>query len=187
MDEAPRHAEPCHAPDPSAERAELVDLVLRRATSHHRTTRVLSGEPDIADFAIGFHAHQTIQHSLVAVLVHAGAPPPHTHALERIVGLLAERGVTVPPPLMTSGWLDPWAVQARYEDVEPALDQRRALETATLAIDWASRLVSPADARDPDQAARSDMLPLPPGWDRTVDGQPMPDIVAAVRDARAGR
>jgi hypothetical protein len=78
-------------------------------------------------------------------------------------------------------------VKARYEDVEPALDQPRALETATLAIDWAVRLVFPRDGHNLSQAARSDMLPLPPGWDRTVDGQPMPDIVAAVREARAGR
>lgn len=78
-------------------------------------------------------------------------------------------------------------MKARYEDVEPALDRLRALETATRAIDWAVRLVCPRDARDPSQAAGSDMLPLPPGWDRTVDGEPMPDIVAAVRKARAGR
>lgn len=176
--EAPHHAQPYRDPGPSAERSELADRVLRRAKSHHRTTRFLSGEPDIADFAIGFHAHQTIEHSLVAVLVHAGEPPPRTHALDRIVALLAERGLIAPPPLMTAGWLNPWAVKARYEDIEPALDQPRALETATLAIDWATRLISPSDGRDPDQAARSDMLPLPPGWDRTVDGQPMPDIVA---------
>jgi len=31
------------------------------------------------------------------------------------------------------------------------------------------------------------MLPLPPGWDRMANGEPMPDIVAALRDVRAGR
>jgi excisionase family DNA binding protein len=41
--------------------------------------------------------------------------------------------------------------------------------------------------RDLDKAAQSDMVPLPNGWDRMSDGQPMPDIVAFVRESRAGR
>lgn len=43
------------------------------------------------------------------------------------------------------------------------------------------------DERELTRAARSDMLPPPPGWDRTIDGEPMPDIVAALRRSRAGR
>ncbi len=38
--------------------------------------------------------------------------------------------------------------------------------------------------RDLDKAAQSDMVPLPPGWDRMANGDPMPDIVAAVRRSR---
>ena len=41
--------------------------------------------------------------------------------------------------------------------------------------------------RDLDKAAKSDMVPLPAGWDRTIDGKPMPDIVASLRESRAGR
>ena len=41
--------------------------------------------------------------------------------------------------------------------------------------------------RDLSKAAHSDMLPLPKGWDRMVDGEPMPDIVAFLRESRAGR
>lgn len=29
-------------------------------------------------------------------------------------------------------------------------------------------------------------LPLPPGWDRTFTGEPMPDVVAAIRRSRQG-
>lgn len=43
------------------------------------------------------------------------------------------------------------------------------------------------EEHDLTHAARSNMLPLPAGWDRTVDGEPMPDIVAALDRARAGR
>lgn len=41
--------------------------------------------------------------------------------------------------------------------------------------------------RDLTKAAHSNMLPLPEGWDRMVDGEPMPDIVAFLRESRAGR
>jgi HEPN domain-containing protein len=188
MDEAPRrHAQPCHDRSPSAEHTDLALCLLRRARSHHGAASALSGEPDIADFVIGFHAHQAVEQSLVAVLVHSGEPPPRTHVLDCIVRLLAERGLIAPRQLTTSGWLNPWAVTARYEDVEPALDRPSALETAMFAIEWAVSLVSPHDACHLSQAAHSDMLPLPSGWDRTLDGEPMPDIVAAVREARAGR
>lgn len=36
-------------------------------------------------------------------------------------------------------------------------------------------------------AAHGHMLPLPPSWDRMANGEPMPDIVAALRRARANR
>lgn len=32
-----------------------------------------------------------------------------------------------------------------------------------------------------------DMMPLPPEWRRTASGAPMPNVVAALRRARAGR
>ena len=41
--------------------------------------------------------------------------------------------------------------------------------------------------RDLDKAAQSDMVSLPPGWDRTIDDEPMPDVVAFLRESRAGR
>jgi excisionase family DNA binding protein len=31
------------------------------------------------------------------------------------------------------------------------------------------------------------VLPLPPGWERTVTGEPMPDWVGLIRRSRAGR
>jgi hypothetical protein len=37
------------------------------------------------------------------------------------------------------------------------------------------------------RAAVSGMLLLPPGWDRMAHGERTPDIVAALRRARAGR
>lgn len=33
----------------------------------------------------------------------------------------------------------------------------------------------------------SEQVELPPGWDRMMDGRPMPDIVAVIRGARTSR
>ena len=43
------------------------------------------------------------------------------------------------------------------------------------------------EERDLSQAVHSDMLPLPPGWDRMANGEPMPDIVAFLRGSHARR
>lgn len=39
---------------------------------------------------------------------------------------------------------------------------------------------------DLDSIVGGGTLPLPPGWERTSTGEPMPDIVAAVRRSRLG-
>jgi excisionase family DNA binding protein len=31
-----------------------------------------------------------------------------------------------------------------------------------------------------------EMMPLPPGWGRTITGEPMPNVVAMIRRSRAG-
>jgi excisionase family DNA binding protein len=35
-------------------------------------------------------------------------------------------------------------------------------------------------------ATAPEMLPLPPGWTRTFDGEPMPNVVAWIRHSREG-
>ena len=40
---------------------------------------------------------------------------------------------------------------------------------------------------DLEEAVMSQRLPLPPSWSRTPTGEPMPDVVAALRSSRAGR
>jgi len=40
---------------------------------------------------------------------------------------------------------------------------------------------------DLDEATAARVLPLPPSWARTATGEPMPDVLAALRNSRAGR
>jgi excisionase family DNA binding protein len=41
------------------------------------------------------------------------------------------------------------------------------------------------DAEDLDTLIGANTLPVPDGWTRTATGEPMPDVVAAVRRSRA--
>ena len=41
------------------------------------------------------------------------------------------------------------------------------------------------EAEDLDELLGGDTLPVPDGWTRTATGEPMPDVVAAVRRTRA--
>jgi len=54
------------------------------------------------------------------------------------------------------------------------------------AATWTEREAEIA-LRAVESAEGSNMTPLPAGWDRTVDGRPMPDVVAALDRVRDGR
>ena len=43
------------------------------------------------------------------------------------------------------------------------------------------------EENDLERLAASSRLPLPDDWRRTLTGEPMPDVIAALRDSRAGR
>ncbi len=45
------------------------------------------------------------------------------------------------------------------------------------------------DEEDLEALSESETLPIPEswGWDRTITGEPMPDVVAAIRLSRQGR
>ncbi len=43
------------------------------------------------------------------------------------------------------------------------------------------------DESDLDRLTRGSTLSLPSGWRRTATGEPMPDVLAAIRSSRTGR
>ena len=45
-------------------------------------------------------------------------------------------------------------------------------------------IIEPSDL---DELLGADTLPVPDGWKRTLTGEPMPDVVAAIRRTRASR
>ncbi|MEO8969760.1 MAG: HEPN domain-containing protein [Solirubrobacteraceae bacterium] len=80
---------------------------------------------------------RAVEKATKAVLVLAGVPLPHIHDLERLLSLSADAGWPPPPEVADAGWLTPWGVQFRYDEVIEALDEPAALAAADAAVRWA--------------------------------------------------
>lgn len=64
---------------PTPEEFEVADLFLRKAASDLAAARTLAVDPDQHDDVVGFHAQQTVEKSLKAVMVLRGLGIPLTH------------------------------------------------------------------------------------------------------------
>ena len=54
-----------------------------------------------------------------------------------------------------------------------------------LSEDEAERALHALDAGDGGASTEDEMVPLPAGWGETLTGEPMPNVVAAVRRSRS--
>ena len=87
---------------------------------------------------VGFHAQQSIEKSLKAVLSAHMIEFRRTHDLITLMDLLQDHKLPAPPQ---ADWLDelnPYAIEARYGTIDPeGLDRTRALSAAEQLLDWA--------------------------------------------------
>ena len=93
-------------------------------------------EADVADELIGFHAQQSVETAVKAVLVLAGARLPRIHDLERLLALASEPGSPAPAAVAEAGWLTPWGVQFRYDEAVELLGQEAARAVCDAALGW---------------------------------------------------
>lgn len=128
---------------PSPEQREYAALLIAKATGDQQATHALA-RAGIVDDVTGFHAQQAVEKATKAVLVLAGVPLPHTHDLERLLALASEAACPPPPGVADAGWLTPWAVQFRYDEVVEPLDQEAALAAADAALRWAVEAIESA-------------------------------------------
>ena len=93
--------------------------------------RKLAPDSEIDDEAIGFHAQQAIEKWLKAVMALQGLEEARIHDLGRLLEILGEAGVNLPPG---ADWLDDlsiYAVPLRYADL---LDAEPLDRQATIAL-----------------------------------------------------
>ncbi len=170
----------------ATERLEAAHRLLRKAASDLAAARTLARDPDQADEPIGFHGHQTVEKSVKAVLRCLDVDFHPTHDIDSLLREVAQQDMPIPDLVLSARWIDDWDMTICYEEAKTILDRMQAIDLATAALAWAQEVVS-TTADEPAQAAYSDTLPLPAGWDRMLDGRPMPDIVAEIRRARDSR
>jgi HEPN domain-containing protein len=94
------------------------------------------------DDVVGFHAQQTVEKAIRAVLVLNGIDFPRTHDLDFLVARVKEQGLPAPGAIANVGWLSPWAAQVRYDESSSDLDRGLAVEAGGVAIDWAQSVLA---------------------------------------------
>lgn len=113
-------------------------LLLASARQDLAVCKLLLHGEGIGDAVFGFHAQQSVEKCLKAVLSARMIEFRRTHDLISLLDLLEDHKQPAPPE---ASWLDeltPYAVEARYGTIDPeGLDRTRALRTAEQVLDWA--------------------------------------------------
>jgi HEPN domain-containing protein len=109
------------------------DLELART---HRNSKILLED-------LCFHAQQTAEKALKAVLVFRSVPFPRTHNIRTLIDLLPE-GSDLPEEAKGAPILTDFAVLTRYPgDFEPVTEQEylEAIRIAEAVVQWAEKMV----------------------------------------------
>ena len=105
--------------------------------------RKLVPDPEIDDAIVGFHAQQSVEKCIKAVLARYEVAVRKVHDLHALIDLLTERRLPVPPMHKEIVELNPFAVVFRYELAETeALDRSLAKTTVDAVRGWAEECVS---------------------------------------------
>lgn len=122
---------------------EEATRLLRIAGRDIQTFHILAGHPEASQSALCFHAQQSVEKSLKAILTLHGVAYPRTHNLEELARMVEERSIALPVPARELRRLNPFAVEFRYDDEVIALITREdAGRYAAIVLSWAEEQVA---------------------------------------------
>lgn len=125
-------------------------LYLAKADEDRLAMRALMHHLEISDEVIGFHAQQAIEKFLKSVLCYMDIEIPLTHNLGLLMDLLGDQGLDGLSELCDVMWLNPFAVEYRY-DYHDSADQPFDKERAAACVDsvgaWVYRVL-PWEAKE---------------------------------------
>jgi HEPN domain-containing protein len=122
---------------------EEAHRLLRLAERDLKTFHILAAHLEAALSAMCFHAQQSAEKSLKAVLTSQCADFPRTHNLEELAKLIGEQQINLPLPARELRRLNPYAVDFRYGEVDIALITREEAEAiAEKSLQWARQYVA---------------------------------------------
>jgi HEPN domain-containing protein len=121
---------------------DLARRFLALAERDMKAFRKLSGDSEMDDSLVGFHAQQAVEKCLKAVLAKHRVEVRKTHDLRELRSLLESNRLPLPPMLEQIKELNPYAVMLRYDFVEvEKLDRARARNTVEAVLTWANAQV----------------------------------------------
>ena len=114
------------------------------AESDLRLARLVKERGDILPEQACFHAQQSAEKALKAVLLFKQIEFPLVHDLKTLVGLFQKSAVSFPPEILEVGSLTPYAAETRYpghlEEVTPS-DVDEAIHLAEFVCQWAAEIL----------------------------------------------
>ena len=123
--------------------ADLARRFLELADRDHKAFLKLVPDREIDDAVIGFHAQQTVEKCLKAVLARHEVAVRKVHDLHALMDLLADRRLPVPPMRKEIIELNPFAVILRYELAETESLDRSLAKTILEAVRrWADECMA---------------------------------------------
>jgi HEPN domain-containing protein len=117
---------------------DLARRFLSLAERDFKAFRKLAGDSEIDDEIVGFHAQQTVEKCLKAVLAKHRVEVRKTHDLIELLALLEKNHLPGPPNVNEIKNLNPFAVMLRYDFNEhETLDRARAQRAVEAMLAWA--------------------------------------------------
>ena len=116
---------------PKRDLAEISRVLARKAQADATAVREFAANAEIADSIIGFHAQQSVEKWLKAVIASRGEDFEYTHDLHRLVNLATRAAAELPVDVDAVLALTQYAVPLRYEDL---LDAEPLDREATVAL-----------------------------------------------------
>jgi HEPN domain-containing protein len=126
---------------------DLARVLARKADGDARVVRKLAPDPDIDDEAVGFHAQQSIEKWLKAVMALHDLKEARIHDLGRLLEILGQDGIDLPPTADRLDDLSIYAVPLRYADLLDAepLDREATVTLVGEVARWAESRLREAD------------------------------------------
>jgi HEPN domain-containing protein len=104
--------------------------------------RALAADPHIRLATAIFHAQQSVEKSLKAILFAIGAEFRRTHDLYELADRIEQAGVALPYNADELGLLNPYAVDFRYDDqLVPVLSTEEVEAMTQGVLAWANTMV----------------------------------------------
>lgn len=125
---------------------ELAKTLIARASDDEYVFRKLAADTKAPDWVLGFHAQQSVEKSIKAVLAAKGLEFPRTHNLAMLLEILVRAGTQAPLDEEMLSSLIPYGVAMRYDDSLadelPPLLRDDVHRCVIEALAWATRSIA---------------------------------------------